>query len=222
MPPLAGPLSSLDEEARADLARLGRWERFEPGETLMRQGGSSRSLYVVVAGRVRVVMTTEDGDELLVAVLGPGETVGELSVLDGAPRSATVTAMDPVEALRIEGRDFGNFLLARPQAVVGALRVLSRRLRLADELRLQLSVAPAEQRLARCLLEMAAAHGEVNDDGIRIAAPLSQADLASYVGASRELVNQTLGQFREDGLVVTARRRVTISDLEGLRLRAGV
>jgi CRP-like cAMP-binding protein len=166
-------------------------------------------------------MSTVDGDELLVAVLGPGQTVGELSVLDGQPRSATVVALGPVRALRVGGSAFGRFLLARPAVVVGLLRVLSSRLREADQLRLQLSVAPAEQRLARCLLRLAADHGQVGAAGVRITARLSQADLASYVGVSREVVNQTLRRFRDDGLVTTARQSVTILDLDALRARAG-
>jgi CRP-like cAMP-binding protein len=131
-----------------------------------------------------------------------------------------VFALEPVRALRVGGQAFGHFLLARPQAVVGLLRVLSERLRAADELRLGLAISPAEQRLARGLLALAAAHGRVTDDGVRVAAALSQADLAAYVGLSREAVNQALRTLREDGLVATARRSVTILDLDGLRARA--
>lgn len=220
LPPLAGPLAVLDDQARAALVAAGSWRRFQPGEFLVRQGAPSRELYVLADGRVRVVMSTAEGDELLVAVLGPGQTVGELSVLDGEPRSATVVALEPVRALRVEGAAFGRFLLARPALVVGLLRVLSGRLRRADQLRLQLSVAPAEQRLARCLLGLAADHGEIGPAGIRISARLSQADLASYVGVSREAVNQILRRFRDDGLVATARQSVTILDLDALRSRA--
>jgi CRP-like cAMP-binding protein len=199
---------------------LGTWGTYQAGEALVQQGGSSRDLFVITEGRVRVVMATAAGDELLLAVLGPGSTVGELSVLDGEPRSASAFALEPVRALRVGGRSFGQFLLARPQAVVGLLRVLSGRLRAADELRLQLSIAPAEQRLARGLLALAAQHGRVTDEGVRLAAPLSQADLAGYVGLSREAVNQGLRALREAGLVATARRSVMILDLDGLRGRA--
>lgn len=210
----------LDDSARDDLAALGTWRSFEAGAPLVHQGSPSRDLFVLAEGRVRVVMTTPEGDELLLAVLGPGATVGELSVLDGEPRSATVMALEPVRALRVDGRSFGQFLLARPQAVVGLLRVLSRRLRDADERRLDLSVAPAEQRLARGLLALAAEHGEVVEHGVRLTAPLSQADLAAYVGLSREAVNQALRALREHELVETGRRSVTITDLAGLRARA--
>lgn len=220
LPPLDGPLAVLDDRARDDLLALGTWRTFTAGQALVHQGGPSGDLYVLVEGRVRVVVTTADGVELLLAVLGPGGTVGELSVLDGQPRSASVVALEPVRALRVGGTSFGQFLLARPRAVVGLLRVLSGRLRAADELRLQLSVAPAEQRLARGLLALAAEHGTVSEDGIHLEAPLSQSDLAAYVGLSREAVNQALRSLRERGLVATARRSVTVVDLEGLRDRA--
>lgn len=212
----------LEADARADLVSLGSWRSFAAGQALIRQGGASRALFVIATGRVRVVMTTVDGDELLVAVLGPGATVGELSVLDGQPRSATVTAIEPVQALRVDGQAFGPFLLARPQAVVGLLRVLSARLRTADDLRLQLAVSPIEQRLARYLLVLAAEHGEVDPDGgVHVTARLSQADLAAFVGATREAVNQALASLRDAGLVRTARMSLTILDLGGLRERAG-
>ncbi len=220
LPQLAGPLAVLDDDARSSLVALGTWCEFAAGDPVVHQGDPSRDLFVLTEGRVRVVMTTADGDELLLAVLGPGATVGELSVLDGQPRSATVYALEQVRALRVGGRSFGQFLLARPAAVVGLLRVLSARLRAADELRLGLSLAPAEQRLARGLLSLAAEHGEVTDDGVRVRAPLSQADLAAYVGLSREAVNQALRALREAGLVTTARRSVTIVDVDGLRARA--
>lgn len=221
LPPLEGALAVLDDQARRALVAAGSWRRFQPGEILIRQGSTSRALYVLAHGRVRVVMSTADGDELLVAVLGPGQTVGELSVLDRQPRSATVVALEPVHALRVEGTTFERFLLARPGLMVGMLRVLSGRLRDADQLRLQLSVAPAEQRLARCLLGLAADHGRIGAAGIHITPRLSQADLASYVGASREAVNQILRRFRDDGLVATARQSITILDLDALRARAG-
>lgn len=222
LPPLSGSLAVLDADARADLVSLGSWRSFGAGEALLRQGGASRALFVIATGRVRVVMTTAGGDELLVAVLGPGATVGELSVLDGQPRSATVIAIEPVRALRVDGKAFGPFLLARPQAVVGLLRVLSARLRTADDLRLQLAVSPIEQRLARYLLVLAAEHGEVDPDGgVHVTAPLSQADLAAFVGATREAVNQALASLRDAGLVRTARMSLTIVDLDGLRERAG-
>lgn len=222
LPALAGPLGVLDDQARDDLVAIGTWRTFTTGQALVHQGGPSRDLYVLAEGRVRVVMTTPDGVELLLAVLGPGGTVGELSVLDGRPRSASVLALEPVRALRIGGSAFGQFLLARPRAVVGLLRVLSGRLRSADELRLHLAVAPAEQRLARGLLALAAEHGVVAADGIQLDAPLSQSDLAAYVGLSREAVNQALRSLRELGLVVTARRSLTVTDLDGLRDRAAL
>lgn len=220
VPPLAGPLAGLDVAARDDLAAVGTWCTYDVGQPLMQQGEPSHDLYVLVDGRVRVVMTTSQGDELLLAVLGAGTTVGELSVLDGRPRSATVYALEPVAALRVGAKAFGQFLLVRPSVVVGLLRVLSGRLRAADELRLGLAIAPAEQRLARGLLALAAEHGQPTQDGVRLRASLSQADLAAYVGLSREAVNQALRGLREAGVVATARRSVTILDLDAMRARA--
>lgn len=220
LPPLSGPLASVGAAALADLASLGSERRFGAAEPLMHQGGPSDALYVLLEGRVRVTVVDAEGHELLLDLLGPGDTVGELSVIDGRPRSASVSSIEPGRALRVPTAQFLRFLQQHPPAALALLRVLAQRLRESDDARLRLVSERTDQRVARRLLELAAEHGEVEGDDVRITAPLTQAELASWVGASREGVSYALRDLREAGAITVERRAITVHDLASLRERA--
>lgn len=220
LPPLSGPLGALDEGTLEDLASIGSLRRHDTDETLMRQGGPSDCLYVLVEGRARVTVVDTEGHELLLDLLGPGDTAGELSVIDGAPRSATVSALEPGRSLRIPAPQFVGFLERRPRVAVALLQVLAGRLRDSDESRLRMAAERTDQRVARCLLVLAAEHGAAEGRGVRITAPLTQAEMASWVGASREGVSHALRELRETGVITTDRRAITVCDLPALREKA--
>lgn len=220
LPPLPGPLAALGDAAASDLAAAGSVRNHDTGEMLMVQGGPSDCLYVLLEGRVRVTVVDADGRELLLDLLGPGDTVGELSVIDGRPRSATVSAIEPGRALRIGVPRFGQLVKAHPGAVTALLRVLAQRLRDSDDARLRLVSDRTDKRVARRLLELAAEHGQIDGDDVHITAPLTQAELASWVGASREGVSHALRDLREDGAITVDRRAITVCDLALLRKRA--
>ena len=124
----------LPEEAQEALAARGARRRFAQGAVLMRQGDPSLSLYVILSGRVCVERTTESGTSLTLAELGPDELVGEMGVLDGEPRTATVTALADTETLELQASALAIALLESPAVSSGLLRLLSRRLRSTDEL----------------------------------------------------------------------------------------
>lgn len=124
----------LPEEAQEALAARGTRHRFAAGAVLMRQGGPSLSLFVILAGRVRVDRTTESGASLMLAELGPDEIVGEMGVLDAEPRTATVTALEDTETLELLASALAIALVESPAVSTGLLRLLSRRLRTTDEL----------------------------------------------------------------------------------------
>ena len=220
LPPLSGPLAGVGDEASAALGSLGSVRRYDAGEFLMHQGGPSDSLYVLLEGRVRVTVVDADGHELLLDLLGPGDTVGELSVIDGRGRSASVSSIEPGSALRVPAPQFARFLEEHPRAALALLRVLAQRLRESDETRLSMAASRTDQRVARRLLELAAEHGEPDGHDIRITAPLTQAELASWVGASREGVSYALRELREAGAITVDRRAITVHDLALLRERA--
>lgn len=215
-----GFLAELGAADRAALATAGRQVTYEDGQPLMRQGGASDAVFLLENGLATVTVTTRDGREILLAVLGPGDMAGELGALDGRPRSATIQARGVVTATRISAAALKDFLRSSPGASMALLRTLSLRLRQADRAQVELAATQTGVRVARRLLELAATHGEFADDRVVIGLGLTQSELAAWVGASREGVSEALRTLRSDGIVDTGRRSIAILDLEGLRDRA--
>jgi CRP-like cAMP-binding protein len=172
---------------------------------------------VVRSGQAKVTLLERGGHEAILGFRGPGELLGELSAVDGAPRSATATALQPVTALGIPGDAFRGLLDHRPAIARTLLGVLAVRLREADRQRLEFAAYDVPGRLARRLVELAERFGEPADDGIEIALALSQSELASWSSCSREAVSKALATLRGLGWVDTRRRRIVVRDVEALR-----
>jgi CRP/FNR family transcriptional regulator, cyclic AMP receptor protein len=221
LPALAEPLSLLSPEDLDDLVALGSFVTHAAGELLVHQGGRDRCVHVLVEGSVKVVVTAADGRAVLLEFCRAGETIGELSVLDGRPRSADVVATERVRSLRIDGDAFVAFLHDRPSFALALLQLVSGRLRDANVTRLELALEPTLQRVARRVLELAASHGAPTEEGLTVAMPVTQAELADWVGASREGVSDALRHLRARGAIATGRRKLVILDVEGLRWLAG-
>lgn len=210
-------LARLQTEDVRALAQRGRARRFREGDMIVREGDPGDALYVVLEGRARILVSSSLGDEATVADLGPGDCIGEFSVLDGLPRSATAVATTDVRTLGISREDFREWLEARPAAAFALLEELSMRLRranqgLADQLFLGLS-----QRLARKLVSLAQSGGTPVSEG-EVRVRVTQAELASMLGVTRESVNKELQQFAARGWLRTARGAITISDVQALNL----
>jgi CRP-like cAMP-binding protein len=186
----------------------------------MNAGTISGSVAVILEGRIKLSFFTDEGNEVLLAIREPGDLVGDLSALDGRPHSATATALEPVEAMIIAATDFVTFLLEHSSVALMFFRMLSARLRDADEKRIEFAAYDSVGRVARRLVEMAERFGDQQDQGLLITLPLSQEELASWTGSSREAVSKALQALRSKGLIETQRRAVTILDLPGLTRRA--
>nr|BFE84156.1 Crp/Fnr family transcriptional regulator [Planobispora longispora] len=189
-----------------------------PGATLMTEGDVSDWVLVLTAGRVKVSSHTASGTEVVLAIRGPGSLLGEFSVIDGLPRSATVTALEPVEGIAV--RDFTAFLQQHGRIAVLLLQMVTSRVRDADRKRIEYGAFDTTGRVATRLVELAERYGKPANGGIRVELPLSQDELAGWTGASREAVSKALRSLRDRGLIATGRRRVVVHDLEGLRRRA--
>ena len=218
--PQTGFLAELGEDERAALERRGTVRRHAAGEVLFHERDASDRVVVVRAGRVKVASVTDDGREVVFAFRGPGDLLGELSAIDGAPRSATVSAVEEVEAVSVAASEFRAFLQDHPRVALLLLEMLSRRLRDADRKRVEFAAYDTVGRVAARLVELAAAHGQPAGAGVRITLPLSQDELAGWTGSSREAVSKGLQMMRSLGWVETGRRRITVLDLEALRRRA--
>jgi CRP/FNR family transcriptional regulator, cyclic AMP receptor protein len=211
----------LSEQDVADLSALGRPRRHARGDILMLEGSDPEDVLLLRRGRVKVSYQTEDGREVLLAVRGPGALIGELSAIDGEPRVATVSAIEGVEVVSVGVGAFRSFLHSHPDAAVGLLRTLTRRLRESDRKRVEFAAWDTVGRLARLLVELADKHGQPDGTAVRIALPLSQQELAAWTASSREAVNKALGTLRARGWVATRRRSIVVLDPEALRRRAG-
>ncbi len=215
-----GFVSALTAEERAELQRRARSRRFKSGATIFHEGTASDCVIAIVRGRVKVSTATASGKEVLLAIRGPGDLLGELSAIDGIARSASVSALEPVEILVIPSGEFRAFLELSPRVALLLLEVIGSRLRDADRKLVEFAAYDTVGRVAARLVELVQEHGQSGAVGYEITLPLSQEELAGFTGASREAVAKALRTMRELGWLITERRRVTVIDLEALRRRS--
>ena len=213
-------LDALTEIEADDLRSVGRGSSYGAGVTLFHEGDDAGPVIVLLAGRAKVASLSTAGREVIVAVRGPGDLVGEMSPLDGEPRSATVTTLEPVEALMVPGSAFAAFLERRPRVALVILRMVAGRLRYADAQQADFATHDVVGRVAHRLVELCERFGTPGEGRIEVALPLSQEELAGWTGASREAVSKALQLLRSLGIVETGRRQVTVLDLDALRRRA--
>jgi CRP/FNR family transcriptional regulator, cyclic AMP receptor protein len=215
-------LDRLDPADRDTLVERGRRRRWPAGASLFLEGDQSGTVVFVVSGRVKVFSLTEQGEEILLAVRGPGALLGEVSAVDGGPRSASVAALEPVTAIVLTADAFLDYLRTHAAAATVLLQMVTSRLRDADRKRVEFAAYDIASRVARRLVELAERFGEPDENGVRIAVALSQDELAGWVGASREAVAKALHQLRGLHVVETGRRRITVVDPPALRRLAGL
>lgn len=211
----------LNDDERGALFAAGARTKRPRGTILFAEGDSSDRVVVLLGGRVKVACSSMDGHETVLAIRGEGDVLGELSALDGLPRSATATALEPVEILAVPVARFRRFLESHPRASFVLLQALSRRLRDADRKRLEFGAFDATVRVAARLVELAERYGRDADGVVHLRLPISQQELASWIGASREAVSKALGVLRRRGWIETSRLAVLVRDLEALRTFVG-
>jgi CRP-like cAMP-binding protein len=211
-----GFLAELTAEERAELHELGSVRRYKRGDVLFHQGDDAGAVLIILAGHVKAAMLS-DGREVILAFPGPGELLGELSAVDGEPRSGTVRAVDDVEALVIPGSAFRAVLEHRPRIAFVLLRSVIERLRTADRQRVDYAVNDVCVRVAGRLVELCDRFGSEDGARVEIGLSLTQDELASWAGASREAVAKAMALLRTLGWVQTERRRILVLDLDSLR-----
>lgn len=203
----------------AELEQAGRRREFGKGSVIFREAERSDWVAVLRAGRVKVSVDTANGTEVVLAVRGPGVLLGEFAAIDGEPRSATVTAIEPVTAVAIPLSAFEAYLQANGRVTLLLMRALTGKLRDADRKRIEFGAHDTIGRVAARLVEMTERFGQPAEDGTRIALPFTQDELAGWTGASREAVSKALGVLRSAGEIRTSRMAVIVRDLEALRRR---
>ena len=213
-------LDALSQEQVDALRAIGRTRRYVSGERLFHEREPGDAVLVLQSGRVKLSSITDGGREALLGIREPGELIGEMSAIDAAPRSATATAMEPVEVLALSSQAFTAYLERTPGVALVLVRVLNRRLRDADRKRAEFLAQDTVGRVSSRLVELADRFGQTGDGGTHIDLAITQEDLAGWTGSSREAVIRALRTLRELGWIETRRRGVTLLDVEMLRQRS--
>lgn len=213
------PFSGLPDRSLLALAQVASIRTYRRGQFIFGQDDLGDSMFVVVSGSVKVQVNSADGAEVLFVTLGPEDCFGELSLLDGKPRSASVLTATPVQAIVLT-RGALDPLLDRESAIARALLAhLAHMVRRLSEHSADLVFLDLEGRLAKCLERLAEEKGIVGPAGVRLDLNMTQSDLANMVGSSRPSVNQALQSFNRRGFVRAEGRTITIVDPAGLRRR---
>ncbi len=218
----AAPLfAGLDDAAWRALAGRVSSQRVPRGEDVFREGDPGDALHVVVEGKIKICRTASDGRENVVAILGPGDLLGELSIFDAQPRGATATAVVDSALATLGEADFTRWLREHPQVSFDLLRALAVRLRQTNEAMADLVFTDVPGRIAKALLGLAERFGEPADgDAVRVEHDLTQEELAQLIGASRETVNKALADFATRGWLRVDGRAVILLDRDRLTRRA--
>ena len=210
----------MSPEEREELRGIVSQTTLRRGEVLFNEGDSGDRLYILLTGKVKLGHTSVDGRENLLAVLGPGEVVGELTLFDPGPRSTTATAVATTELLALEHNQLMGFIDSHPTLAKDMLRALAVRLRRTNIALADLVFSDVPGRVAKALLDLAERFGAPTEDGIHVPHDLTQEELAQLVGASRETINKSLAEFVSRGWIRLEGRAVTLIDVERLKRRA--
>jgi CRP/FNR family cyclic AMP-dependent transcriptional regulator len=219
--PAQGFWALLTDKEQAVLSGLGRVTVFSPGAVMCVEGEPVTYVFVLVEGWVKIRAVTADGRELVLALRGQGDVIGELAGETTGYRTATVQAIGTVRALIVAFEKFSSFLDSHLGAGHAYRRMFAQRWNDAESLLRSRSMTNGAQRLASLLLELAARHGTETDRAVHVAMPLTQEELASLTGASRATVTRALSNWRQRGIIRTGQRDITITDLAALRKIAG-
>ena len=218
---LSAPLfAAIDEDAAKALLSSMSPVRLARGHAIFHEGEPGDRLYVIGSGKVKLGRRSNDGRENLLAILGPGEMFGELSLFDPGPRTATASAVSDAVLHELGHDELIRWLETHPAVAQHLLHALARRLRRTNEALADLVFSDVPGRVAKALLDLSRRFGQTVDDGLRVAHDLTQEELAQLVGASRETVNKALADFAARGWVRREGRAIVLLDLNRLERRA--
>jgi len=200
--------ASFSEEPLRMLTTVVTRRSVTRGTIIMAAGDATDSLYIVLSGRLKVMMSDADGKEVILTILGPGEFFGEMGLIDDAPRSASVIAIEPCELLVITRRDFKKCLAENLEMSMAVMRGLVRRLREADRKIGSLALLDVYGRVARLLLDMA----ETVDGQKMVTKRLPKQDIAKMIGASREMVSRVMKDLQVGGFIEMRGSTIVLRD----------
>jgi CRP-like cAMP-binding protein len=206
--------SELSKETLDKIEKVGQRKKFNKGEIILLEDDAGTALFIIINGKVKVSRSSNDGKEVILTILNADDFFGEMAILDGQKRSATVSAIEPSEVFVIQRDDFINLLYAHPEISIALLQELTRRLRNADMKIKSLSLKDAEGKVATVILQIADDIGKIKHGKVEIEKLPLQQDLANMAGTSRETISRTLHSFAKKGLVEMDGNKLIITDYE--------
>ena len=207
---------SLSDSALDGIAALATKRTYYKGNVIFSQGDKGDALFGVASGRVRISASASGGREVFLNIMEPGDTFGEIAVMDGLPRTANAVALDDSTLIVIQRTDFLPFLEREPRLAIHLLKLMCERLRWTSELVEESAFMDGPARLAKRLLILASLHGRAARVG-HLELRISQAELARFLGISRQIVNQHLADWRRLGWIELGRTQIVIRNTEALR-----
>ncbi len=209
--------SSLSPRELEALAQVSRTRTVKKRAELFHKGDEGSQVYVVVSGQLKILTTAEDGDDVVFTILGRGELIGEIALLTGTERTATVQAVESSDLLVIDRREFFDCLRRFPEVSIKLLQELAKRVKRLSEFVEEVQFLKLPERLAKRFLEYAGRFEEEIQDGIKIAIKLNQEEWGDLVGATRESVNKQIKQWTARGLIRVEKGYVVILSVDRLR-----
>jgi CRP-like cAMP-binding protein len=201
----------LDRPALAWLGKCLRPVSYARDSLIFGQDDEGDALFIIERGRVKVSLYGEGGREVILSIFRAGDFFGEMSLLDGQPRSANVLALEESDLLVLSREDFVGHLRSEPATALNILAEMSRRLRRADEVIGNLALLDVYGRVARVLLDLARREGRQTDEGVLVKERPTQQDLASMIGTSRETVSRVLSELQRRGYLSMQGKAILLS-----------
>ncbi len=209
--------SDLDDTALAKIVRVGVRKRYKKGGMILQEEETGAALFVIISGKVKIVRTNDEGQEVILSILGESDFFGEMSILDGMARSASAVALSKAELFMIHQQDFMKLLREVPAVTIALLREIALRLRKAGAQIKSLSLKDARGRVANVILQLADDIGTIRKGRVEIDELPLQQDLANMAGTSRESVSRIIHMFIKKGFVEVVGAKLIINDYEKFR-----
>ncbi len=206
--------SALDQEELLKIARVGIRKRYAKGSAIVLEQDTGAALFIIISGKVKIVRTSDDGREVILSILGENEFFGEMSLLDGMARSASVIAISKVELFTIHRQDFLRLLQQVPSVTLALLTELTLRLRKADGQIKSLSLRDSTGRVVNVLLQLADTIGMIRKGRVEISELPVQQDIANMAGTSRETISRVVHSLIKQGHVELRGNKLIINDYE--------
>jgi CRP/FNR family cyclic AMP-dependent transcriptional regulator len=202
--------SSIGDEKIYELIEAGSFRKISKNTIIINEGDNSDSLFIICGGKVKVMIHDNEGREIILSLLGEGDYFGEMSLLDGEPRSACVMTKEPTRLLMINKEDFKNICLNNKELAFNLIKDLMKRLREANKKIESLAFLDVYGRVSRLLLQLAKPNDGPDNEKSVINERLTHQEIANMVGSSREMVSRILKKLSTEGYITIKKKQITI------------